>query len=77
MREGYNFVVDVSVIKKIRLRTIYKHIPWPWGDAYVEALARRKAELASVSKPAILTNTNNPSDGDDDDGEDNDENTVE
>jgi len=72
MREGYNFVVDVSVIKKIRLRTIYKHIPWPWGDAYVEVLKRRKAELASVSKPAILTNTNNPSDGDDEDGEDKD-----
>jgi hypothetical protein len=39
MKEGYNMQIDPSVIRKIRMRTIYKHIGWTWGDNY--ALTRR------------------------------------
>lgn len=51
MKEGYNISLHVSVIKKIRMRRIYKHIPWPWGDKYAED---RRKRLAYVSQRAIM-----------------------
>jgi hypothetical protein len=70
MREGYNMSLDVSVIRKIRLRRLYKHIPWQWGDDYaVQRRTRlaslRSARLASVSTCATIGN--NTSKGDDND----------
>ena len=48
MREGYNMSLHVSVIKKIRLRNIYRHIPWPWGDEYAKTRKKRLSELRSA-----------------------------
>jgi len=67
MREGYNVSLDVSVIKRIRMRNIYKHIPWEWGDKYADARHKRlddikKQRLASDPTCAILSDTN-PSEG--------------
>ena len=45
MKESYNMSLDVSVIRKIRLRRIYKHIPWEWGDNYSARRRQRLAEL--------------------------------
>jgi hypothetical protein len=64
MREGYNLSLDASVIRKIRLRNIYKHIEWPWGDEYArQREARAKAvqdrRLASVSQCATIDNNEN------------------
>lgn len=36
MKEEHNLTLDPSVIRKIRMRRLYKHIPWPWGDAYAK-----------------------------------------
>ena len=47
MKQGYNMTLDVSVVRKIRLRTVYKHIPWEWGDNYA---AERKQRLAKLRK---------------------------
>jgi hypothetical protein len=47
MREGYNMSMDVSVIRKIRLRRLYKHITWEWGDNYAAQRRKRLAELRS------------------------------
>jgi hypothetical protein len=47
MREGYDMSLDVSVIRKIRLRTVYKHIPWPWGDEHAAKRRIRMDELKS------------------------------
>jgi hypothetical protein len=65
MREGYNVSLDVSVIKRIRMRNIYKHIPWPWGDKYADARHKRlddikKQRLASDPTCAILSDTTTP-----------------
>jgi len=57
MKEGYNMSLDVSIIRKIRMRRIYKHIPWPWGDDYVEARRKRLdalKRLADTSECAII-----------------------
>lgn len=40
----YDVQYDASVIRKIRNRRIYKHIPWEWGD---KRLAEKLAKLAS------------------------------
>jgi hypothetical protein len=45
MREGYNMSLDVSVVRKIRLRKVYKHVEWPWGDEYA---AQRRQRLREV-----------------------------
>lgn len=47
MREGYNISLDKSTVKKIRLRTIYKHIPWEWGDNYATQRRKRLDEIKS------------------------------
>lgn len=60
MKEGYNMSLDVSVIRKIRMRRIYKHIEWPWGDAWSDQRSRRllalrkQRALASDPNCAIL-----------------------
>ncbi len=59
MKEGYNMSLDVSVIKKIRMRRIYRHIPWQWGDDYATTRKARLAEikrlrLADTSQCAIM-----------------------
>jgi len=41
MKEGYNLTIDESMIRKIRMRTIYKHVEWPWGDEYAKSRKRR------------------------------------
>jgi hypothetical protein len=60
MREGYNMSLDVSVIRKIKLRRVYKHIPWPWGDDYAAKRRQRMVDLkqqrlADSSECDILT----------------------
>lgn len=46
MKEKYDVEYDSSVIRKIRNRRIYKHIPWEWGD-------KREAEkLAKIASDA-------------------------
>ena len=45
MKQGYDLQLDVSVIRKIRMRTVYKHIEWPWGDKWA---ADRRARLKAV-----------------------------
>ena len=62
MREGYNLSLDVSLIRKIRMRTIYKHIEWPWGDEYATAKSKRMSELkkqrlASNPQSAIMSDS--------------------
>lgn len=47
MKESYNMSMDVSMIRKIRLRRIYRHIDWPWGDAYSKQRRERLALLRS------------------------------
>lgn len=42
MKQLYDKQLDVSTIRKIKMRTIYKHIEWPWGDAYA---AQRRTRL--------------------------------
>jgi hypothetical protein len=54
MREGYGMNVDVSIIRKIRLRTVYRHIEWPWGDEWAARRKQRMAELRS-SRLASVT----------------------
>jgi hypothetical protein len=71
MREGYNMTLDVSVIRKIRLRRVYKHIPWEWGDNYAAERRARLAlvksqRLASVSTHAIIDNHTSKGDCDGD-----------
>lgn len=49
MREKYDVEYDVSVVRKIRNRRIYKHIPWEWGDArQAEKLARLQTDEQCV-----------------------------
>jgi hypothetical protein len=55
MREGYSLTLEASVIRKIRMRYIYRHIEWPWGDEYAAATKRRK-QLASDHKRGIIAN---------------------
>jgi len=50
MREGYGMSVHESIIRKIRMRKIYKHIDWPWGDKWA---ADRKQRLAYVRKAKL------------------------
>lgn len=69
MREGYDLQIDASVIRKIRMRVIYKHIEWPWGDAYATIRRRRlddlkKSRLASDPTSAIINDTTNTTQGD-------------
>jgi len=45
MRRGYNINVDVTMIRKIKMRTCYKNLDWPWGDEYAK---QRRARLAKV-----------------------------
>jgi hypothetical protein len=54
MREGYNMSLDVSVIRKIRLRKVYKHIPWSWGDTYA---AERKQRLSDIKSARLAGNS--------------------
>ena len=42
MRQGYNMTIEESVIRKIRMRAIYKHVEGPWGDEYAKAHKRKK-----------------------------------
>jgi hypothetical protein len=71
LKEGYDMQLDVSTIRRIRMRTIYKHIEWPWGDAYAAQRRQRLAEvraakLACVSECDIIldaTNTQGDEDG--------------
>lgn len=57
MIEGYNVRLDVSVIRKIRMRTVYKHIEWKWGDEYAARRRKKNHRLASVSSTAIIGDT--------------------
>ncbi len=62
MREGYGMQLDVSVIRKIRLRKVYKHVEWPWGDAYAHERRQRlrevrAAKLASDPECGIMSNS--------------------
>jgi hypothetical protein len=47
MKEGYAMQIDPSMVRKIRMRTSYKHIPWPWGDNYATQRRARLAKLRS------------------------------
>jgi hypothetical protein len=72
LKEGYDIQLDVSTIRRIRMRTIYKHIEWPWGDEYATQRRARLAEvraskLACVSECDIIvdaTNREGDEDGD-------------
>lgn len=50
MRQHHDVQLEESVIRRIRLRRIYKHIPWEWGDAY--AASRKQKEVQSTAKSA-------------------------
>jgi hypothetical protein len=50
MKEGYNMSLDVSVIRKIRMRRVYKHIPWEWGDRHA---ADRRIRLAGLKQARL------------------------
>lgn len=47
MKQGYDLQLDVSAIRKIRMRTLYKHVEWPWGDEYAAQRRKRLALLRS------------------------------
>jgi hypothetical protein len=47
MREGYDMQIDPSMVNKIRMRTVYRHIPWPWGDNYATQRRARLDKLRS------------------------------
>jgi hypothetical protein len=67
MREGYNMSLDVSVIRKIRLRKVYKHIAWPWGDEYAAQRRTRLNDLKNsrlAGDPACAIIHNHTSKGD-------------
>jgi len=75
MKEGYNIQLDVSTIRKIRMRTLYKHVEWPWGDEYKATRRKRldevkAAKLACVSECDIILDATNRQG--DDDGNDKD-----
>ena len=64
MQEGYNINVGVTVIRKIKMRTLYKHIPWPAGDEWATyrraKLDKMRAErLASDPTCGIIVDTSN------------------
>jgi len=46
MRNEHNMYVDASVIRRIRLRQLYKHIPWQWGDKYAKEVELRRSRRA-------------------------------
>ena len=52
MKQGYSLQLDVSMIRKIRLRRVYKHIEWPWGDEYA---AQRRARLALLRNDRLAS----------------------
>ena len=59
MRSGYHVSLDASVIRRIRMRKIYKHIEWEWGDKWADARKRRLAtlrelKLAGANERAII-----------------------
>lgn len=67
MHEGYGINVGITVIRKIKMRVLYKHIPWPAGDEWAKyrraKLAKLKAErLASNPTSAIMVDTANKGD---------------
>lgn len=51
MANKYDVVYDSSVIRKIKNRRIYRHIPWKWGD---EREAAKLAKLASDDSSATI-----------------------
>lgn len=52
MKSGYGLSLDVSMIRKIRLRRVYKGIEWPWGDEYA---AQRRARLALLRSDRLAS----------------------
>jgi hypothetical protein len=71
MREGYNMTVDVSIVRKIRMRRIYKHIEWPWGDDWAAQRKQRLADLRSsrvASHDVSATIGSTQTEGDNTDG---------
>ena len=64
MKQGYDMQLDVSTIRKIRMRTIYKHVEWKWGDNYADQRRKRldavkASKLASVSECDIILDATN------------------
>jgi len=54
MKQGYDMQLDVSTIRKIRMRTIYRHVEWPWGDEY-KATRRKRLDDVKASKLACVS----------------------
>src|SRR5262245_3750846 len=63
MKEGYDMQLDVSVIRKIKLRKVYKHIEWPWGDEYAKSRRERLRQLRLASDPSSAIIEYNVSEG--------------
>ena len=73
MKQGYGVSLDVSMIRKIRLRKVYKNIVWEWGDKYAaERRARlasiREGRLASVSQHGIIDHSQHNTEKEDGEG---------
>ena len=65
MKHSYDMQLDVSMIRKIRMRTMYKHVAWPWGDQYADKRRKRlddvkRHKLASVSECDIILDATKP-----------------
>lgn len=54
MKSKYELEMHDSVIRRIRMRKLYKYVEWPWGDAYAQKFAIRKAQLASDPQSDII-----------------------
>ena len=71
----YGITLDASVVRKIRMRRIYRHVQWPWGDNYATERRQRLAMLrqqrvASDPTSAILQDTIKTTGGDNGEGQD-------
>jgi hypothetical protein len=53
MRTKHGCDMHDSMIRRIKRREHYAHIPWPWGDEWAAA---NRTRLASISKRDIVSN---------------------
>lgn len=50
MKQGYAMTIDASMIRKIKMRRIYKHIEWQWGDDWAK---QRRARLNAIKQQRL------------------------
>lgn len=56
IRNQFGKTIDHTLIRKIKMRTKYKHIAWPWGDAHAAKKRVHLDRLASERASAKIAN---------------------